>query len=181
LLIGIEKRAQAFVKNVLDPEWQCKIDEGLAGMSSCMWAPTSRHVITVSDFNVRLTIWSMVDKSVQYIQAPKYSGNNPLQRGIAFSPNLKVMALIEKNLEDGRDMIGIYDLSSSLSTAVRGPQNWRMLHQFYPDLFDAQDLTFTQDGNNILVWESPLKTSMHVYQIVFGRDGVEDIQLVQKV
>ena len=64
LLIGIEKRAQAFVKNVLDSEWQCKIDEGLAGLSCCMWAPTSRHIITVSDFNVRLTVWSMVDKSV---------------------------------------------------------------------------------------------------------------------
>lgn len=67
LLIGITKRAQAFVKSMQDPEWQCKIDEGLAGMVNCVWAPTSRHVITVSDFNIRLTIWSMVDKSVQYI------------------------------------------------------------------------------------------------------------------
>jgi len=68
------------------------------------------------------------------------------------------MALIEKNLEDSRDMIGLYDLSASLSTESRGPQNWKCLHQFYPDMFDAQDLMFTQDGNNILVWESPLKT-----------------------
>ena len=116
ILIGIQKRAQAFVKSVTDPEWQCKIDEGLAGMVSCRWAPTSRHVITVSEFNLRLTVWSMIDKSVQYIQGPKHSN-----KGLCFSPNLKIMALIEKNMEDSRDMVGLYDLSSSLSTQAKGP------------------------------------------------------------
>jgi hypothetical protein len=28
-----------------------------------------------------------------------------------FSPNLKMMALIEKNMDDGKDMIGLYDIS----------------------------------------------------------------------
>lgn len=64
ILIGIEKRGQAFVKSINDPDWQCKIEEGLAGLAYCMWAPTSRHIITVSEFNVRLTVWSMIDKSV---------------------------------------------------------------------------------------------------------------------
>ena len=79
LLIGISKRAQAFVRSMAEPDWNCKIDEGLAGMVNCLWAPTSRHVITVSEFNVRLTVWSMVDKSVQYIQCPKHSGNKENQ------------------------------------------------------------------------------------------------------
>jgi len=136
LLIGIEKRSQAFVKSISDPDFQCKIDEGLAGMIKCMWAPTSRHVITISEFNVRLTVWSLVDKSVQYISGPKYSGNNKDQRGIAFSANNKIMALIEKNLDDSKDMIGLYDMSVSFS-AERGPQNWKCMHQFYPDTFDA--------------------------------------------
>ena len=81
LLIGISKRAQAFVRSMEDPDWNCKIDEGLAGMVNCLWAPTSRHVITVSEFNVRLTVWSMIDKSVQYIQCPKHDGNNENQKG----------------------------------------------------------------------------------------------------
>ena len=120
ILIGVEKRAQAFVKSINDPEWQCKIVEGLAGMANCIWAPTSRHIITISDFNVRLTVWSLVDKSVQYIQGPKYSGINKTQVGIAFSPNRKIMALIEKNFEDNKDMIGLYDLSTSLAPASFG-------------------------------------------------------------
>lgn len=123
ILIGIQKRAQAFVKSVADSEWQCKVDEGLAGMVSCRWAPTSRHILTVSEFNLRLTVWSMVDKSVQYIQSPKHES-----RGLCFSPNNKIMALIEKNLEDSRDMIGLYDLSTSLSSSAKGPQSWRCMH-----------------------------------------------------
>ena len=67
ILIGIASRAQAFVKSLMDSQWQCKIDEGLAGMQSCRWAPTSRHVITIADFNLRMTVWSLVDRSVQYI------------------------------------------------------------------------------------------------------------------
>ena len=168
LLIGISKRAQAFVRSMEDPDWNCKIDEGLAGMVNCLWAPTSRHVITVSEFNVRLTVWSMIDKSVQYIQCPKHDGNNENQKGLAFSPNRKVMALIEKSTDESRDLIGLYDLSAALATNVRGPQNWKCLHQFYPDTFDAQDLLFTQDGNHLMVWESPLKNSLQVYQIVYG-------------
>lgn len=143
-------------------------------MANCLWAPTSRHVITISDFNVRLTVWSMVDKSVQYIQCPKHSCS-----GLAFSPNRKIMALLEKS-EDNRDLIGLYDLSAALSSKSSGSQAWNCLHQFFPDTFDAQDLKFTQDGNHLLVWESPLKNSLQVYQIVFGQTNVEDIRLLHQ-
>lgn len=64
LLIGIAKRGQAFIRSMEDPEWHCKIDEGLAGMVNCFWAPTSRHVLSVQQHNLRLTVWSIVDKSV---------------------------------------------------------------------------------------------------------------------
>jgi hypothetical protein len=158
-----------------DPDWKCKIDEGLSGVANCLWAPTSRHVITISEFNVRLTVWSLVDKSVQYIQGPKHSGVNPLQRGLVFSPNRKIMALLEKNFDDSKDMIGLYDLSTSLASNSFGTQGWRCLKQFYPDTFDAQDLEFTQDGNRLVVWESPIKNSIQVYQIIFNSEGVDAI------
>lgn len=35
LLIGIQKRALVFVKNLHDPDWHCKIDEGMAGLTHC--------------------------------------------------------------------------------------------------------------------------------------------------
>lgn len=178
ILIGVAKKAQAFVKSMVDPEWQGKIDEGLAGLANCMWAPTSRHIMTVSDFNLRLTVWSLVDKSVQFIPNPKFDGSQKNGRGIRFSPNLKMMALIEKDPQDGKDLIGLYDISQSMNATSKGPQNWVLLHRFIPETFDAQDLLFTQDGNHIVLWESPLKNSIQVYQIIFAKDQVADIQMV---
>lgn len=51
------------------------------------------------------------------------------------------------------------------------------MHQFFPDTFDASDLMFTQDGNHIILWESPIKNSLQIYQILFDKSGVNDIQL----
>ena len=61
ILIAVAKRGVAFAKNVYDASWHCKIDEGLAGLASCRWAPGGRHIVTVSDFKLRLTLWSLVD------------------------------------------------------------------------------------------------------------------------
>jgi hypothetical protein len=45
-----------------------------------------------------------------------------IKKGLVFSPNLKMMALIEKNMEDGKDMIGLYDISQSLGNGdIKGP------------------------------------------------------------
>lgn len=91
------------------------------------------------------------------------------------------MALIEKNFEDSKDMIGLYDLSMSMSSSSYGPQSWRCLRQFYPDTFDAQDLMFTQDGNHLIVWESPIKNSIQIYQIIFNTEGIDSIQMVENI
>ena len=66
---------------------------------SCTWAPDSRHVLTISEFDLRLTAWSLCDKSVQYIEFPKKSGNDPAGegRGLCFSPDKRIMVLLEKN------------------------------------------------------------------------------------
>ena len=80
ILIGIAKRAIAFVKSLVDDDWHCKIDEGMAGLASCRWGPSSTHIITVSEFKLRMTVWSLQDKTVQYIKNPKHEN-----RGISFS------------------------------------------------------------------------------------------------
>ena len=77
------------------------------------------------------------------------------------------MALIEKN-NDSKDLVSLYDLSQSQNTGMKGPQNWTLMHQFFPDLVDAQDLVFTQEGNHLIIWESPLKNNLQVYQILFS-------------
>jgi len=82
----------------------------------------------VSDFKVRLTVWCLADKSVQYIKSPKFDEG----KGISFSPNKKLMALAEKSItEGGQDKIGIYDVTSN---------HWDCLYHFTPDTFDMESL-----------------------------------------
>jgi len=50
------------VRSIYDPEWHCKIDEGLSGLEHARFSPDSNHVLTVSEFNVRLTIWDISQK-----------------------------------------------------------------------------------------------------------------------
>jgi hypothetical protein len=72
----------------------------MAGLAYALWGPTLNHILTVSEFKIRLTVWSLQDKSVQYIKNPKFDD----ARGITFSPNKKLMALAEKSgNEGGRD------------------------------------------------------------------------------
>ena len=75
ILVGVNKRNLAFVRSIMDPNWHSKIDQGMAGLVSTKWAPSSRHILTVSSFNLRMTVWSLEDKSVQYIPYPKHCGS----------------------------------------------------------------------------------------------------------
>lgn len=57
------------------------------------------------------------------------------------------MVLLEKNPEDSKDMVALYDIGSK----------WHCMHRFFPETFDAQDVMFGQDNNHLIVWESALK------------------------
>jgi len=59
VLVAIAKRSICYVRSIYDPEWYCKIDEGMSGLEYARFAPDSNHILTVSEFNVRLTIWSI--------------------------------------------------------------------------------------------------------------------------
>jgi hypothetical protein len=125
ILIGIAKRSLVFVKSLHEADWNGKIDEGMAGLAYCRWGPLTNHIITISEFKIRMTVWCLADKSVQYIRNPKHE-----DRGISFSPNKKLMALAERTNE-GRDSIGVYDVTKN---------HWECLYHFTPDTFDLEDL-----------------------------------------
>ena len=45
--------------------WKAKISEGMAGVSDIRWAPDSRHIISLAEFSVKLTVWSLIQKLVR--------------------------------------------------------------------------------------------------------------------
>jgi glucose/arabinose dehydrogenase len=72
-------------------------------------------VLTVSEFKLRLTVWSLIDQSVQYIPYPKHES-----KAIDFSPDGKLMAVALKGSEQtasnpdkfASDVIAIYQVST---------------------------------------------------------------------
>jgi WD40 repeat protein len=156
ILVAIGKRSLVHVKSLTEEDWQCKIDEGIAGLAYARWGPNNNFVITISDFKVRMNVWGLADKSVQFIKNPKHDD----ERGVAFSPNKRLMALAEKSADgQAKDTIGIYEVSGN---------KWACLHHFNPDIFDLEDLKFSGDGQNLIVWDSALKCKMLVYQLQSG-------------
>ena len=153
VLVVIEKRNLVYVRNVYDPDWYCKIDEGLAGLAYAHWSQDSRFVLTVSEFNVRMTVWDLrVQKgemNARYIESPKFAEQGPV-----FSKYR--MALVRRHAgEDGtvHDVISLYDT-----------HKWHCLFTFTPELSDIAGIKFVRD--HIIVWESALKSGLiHAYSV----------------
>jgi len=92
LLCAMYKRALVQVFSILDPTWTCKIAEGSCGMIHAKWTPDARHIITVSDFRIHATVWSLVDKSKYVIRNPKLGSE-----GFTFSPDGTHLAVAERS------------------------------------------------------------------------------------
>ncbi|KAL7298043.1 hypothetical protein TKK_0009048 [Trichogramma kaykai] len=84
------------------PDWEFKLTEGSSGLENVIWAPDNKHIITVSNFKIQISIWCLESHSVTYIQNLKSSVCN----GIQFSPNGKYLALIVNG--QGHDDVDVY-------------------------------------------------------------------------
>ena len=89
ILCGLFKRATVQVFCVSDPDWACSIAEGPAGVTAARWTPDGRHILLTADFNLRLSVWSLVDQSCQYLKGPKHAA-----AGLAFSPDGTQLAVM---------------------------------------------------------------------------------------
>ena len=113
-------------------------------MSYARWSPDSRRVISICEFNVRMTIWSLIDRSTSYINYPKFH-----DKGIAFTSNGFFMALAER--KESKDYIGIYYTG-----------DWNLVSHFPVDSYDLQDISWSKDNTAIVVWDSPLEVFIYL-------------------
>lgn len=56
------------------------------------WAPDSRHFITVSDFQLHATVWSLMDGAKYIIRNPKLTAE-----GFSFSADIELLAVAERH------------------------------------------------------------------------------------
>lgn len=146
ILCLIRKRGQIMVWSISDIKWEAKIEEGLAGLTNAFWSPDNKHIITISEFEIRLTIWSLIDGKAKYIKYPKY--NN---LGIKFSKNGKYLAVTERT--NHIDILGIYSV-----------KHWQLIHRFNIDgITDLYDIKWSFDDQYILCINNGLLYKFVVY------------------
>lgn len=114
-------------------------------MLSARFTPDSRRVMTVSEFNVRLDIWSLIDKSVVCLNFPKHH-----DKGLSFTSNGFFMALAERH--EAKDYIGIYYVG-----------DFTLVNHFPVDLYDLYDLQWSKDNTSIIVWDNCINCKISIY------------------
>lgn len=149
ILCGMFKRGLVQVWSIEQPEWTCKIDEGSAGLVDVRWSPDSRHILTTCDFHLRITVWSLINKSVSYIKNPK-----ACQQYLDFTSNGNYLAVAERR--DCKDYVSIFDAVS-----------WQVLKHLDPETDDMEGLMWSPDGTTLCVWESCLAYRV----LLFSLDG----------
>lgn len=145
ILAVIPKKSLLEARSILEEDWLCKAEDPLSGLIYARWAPDSRHILAFSDFQLKLSIYSLADKAVYYIKGPKYP-----DKGVSFSSDGKFMALAERR--DTKDYIGVYYCG-----------NWKLVNHFPTDTYDLSDIMWSPDNNVIIAWETLLEYKLLVY------------------
>jgi WD40 repeat protein len=160
LFCGLLKRGIIQVWSSISSEWVCRITEGVAGIAYARWSPDSRHILTVSEFQVlylsctipyyiqaKLTIWNLHDGSSILLPSPKHSSS-----GLCFDKKGVVMVLLER--KECRDWISVYSI-----------HQWELLRKFPVETRDATDLALSPDSQVIALWESSVEYSIYFYSL----------------
>eukprot|EP00252_Welwitschia_mirabilis_P019741 TRINITY_DN4656_c0_g1_i1.p1 TRINITY_DN4656_c0_g1~~TRINITY_DN4656_c0_g1_i1.p1 ORF type:complete len:393 (-),score=58.09 TRINITY_DN4656_c0_g1_i1:241-1419(-) len=127
------------------PEWTCKIDEGHAGIAYARWSPDSRHILTVSDFQLRLTVWSLLNTACIHVQWPKHGS-----KGVSFTQDGKFAAIAIR--KDCKDYVSLLSCHS-----------WEVMGTFSVDTIDLADLEWSPNDSGLVVWDSPLDYKVLIY------------------
>ena len=147
LLCAMYKRGVIQVWSIDNTDWKCKIDEGSAGLAAARFAPDGRHILSTPDFKLRITVWSLINKSVSYIKYPKH-----IDKGLAFTLDGKYMALAERR--NCKDFVSIFACD-----------NWEMLKHFETDTSDLADLAWSPNGRLLAVWDSVVEYKVVLYSL----------------
>ena len=159
ILVGLYKRARCEIRNLENKKWFCSIDEGIQGMKYSLFSPDSLHVLSICEYNIKLSIRSLVDKSLLYINYPKFS-----RKGLSFSTKGNFMALAER--KEAKDIIGIYYVNK-----------WSCIKKFEPQTEDLQDVKWSYDNSALLIPDSITTCRLFIYSPV--GDLIINLELYQ--
>uniref|UniRef100_A0A804QGT6 WD repeat-containing protein WRAP73 n=1 Tax=Zea mays TaxID=4577 RepID=A0A804QGT6_MAIZE len=145
ILCGLYKRPMVQAWSLSQPDWTCKIDEGPAGIAYARWSPDSRHILTTSEFQLRLTVWSLVNTACVHVQWPKHGS-----KGVSFTKDGKFAAICTRR--DCKDYINLLSCHS-----------WEIMTVFAIDTVDLAGVEWSPYDSAIVVWDSLLEYKVLIY------------------
>ncbi|ORY45197.1 YVTN repeat-like/Quino protein amine dehydrogenase [Rhizoclosmatium globosum] len=167
-LVAVASKAKkcAQIWSIVDPDWKCCIDEGVSGLSNILWSPDARHLLVFSDFQLRITVWSLVSKEAVYIQYPKYSN-----KGYAFgmtaatllSQSVKTARILFQYMMPMTGRFSRYNLTETgfnSSMDVNGSKGHGTLSV---ETTDLEDIAWSPDGRFIAMWDTILEYKVLIY------------------
>ena len=150
ILIGLYKRNRCEIRSLQNDNYLCTIDEGVQGMSYALFSPDSLHVLSINGHATKLTIRSLQNKYLSYINLPKFA-----KKGISFSSQGQgnFMALAER--KETKDIIGLYYI-----------RKWTCIRRFQVETEDLQDIKWSYDNSSLVIIDTPALCKFLIYSIL---------------
>ncbi|KAG0696051.1 WD repeat-containing protein 8 [Suillus ampliporus] len=154
LLAASAKKGIVEVFKLRDEFWNARIEAGAEGLLKAEWAPDGRHILSFSQWGLRVTIWSLLTGNATYIQFPIHP-----DRGYAFRSDSRYFVLAERH--KSKDTMGVYDTTDF----------YRLVRHFPIPTSNLSSLALSPTGNHIAVWEGILEYKLHILSLTGNVQG----------
>jgi hypothetical protein len=138
VLCAMYKKGKVQCFRASDDEWRCEVDEGPAGVAFAKWSPCGTRVLCVTEFKLRLSVWSLLDATCVYVKSPKFDDG----RGLDFSPDGKFLAFVRRDKRTD-------------SVLVVDARDWTVASAFDVATEDLADARWSPDSTSIAVHDAP--------------------------
>eukprot|EP00092_Neocalanus_flemingeri_P003731 GFUD01004011.1.p1 GENE.GFUD01004011.1~~GFUD01004011.1.p1 ORF type:complete len:477 (+),score=179.33 GFUD01004011.1:30-1460(+) len=149
VLVAGFKAGLVLIFSVEEQEWRGRVQCGAGGLAGVAWSGDSRHVLTLGEWGVVLTVWSLASKSVHYIKNPKMwstaSGTVLYNRDRAYS------LVVERR--EGKDCLNIFST------------DWQLVRHTVLDTEDCAGAAWSPYRDCVAVWDSSLYYRVQVYSL----------------
>mmetsp|Transcript_59957 Transcript_59957/g.111165 ORF Transcript_59957/g.111165 Transcript_59957/m.111165 type:complete len:446 (-) Transcript_59957:63-1400(-) len=139
--------------HVTESAWQCRIDEGLAGLAFASFSPSASHVFVTAEYQLHMSVWAVQGQSPPLrIRFPKFAG-----RGLAFTEDQRWFALLRRL--DCRDRVAVHTIAADFSKVAD-----------FGVSGDFEDVVWIQSGAklSLLLWERPASAPRLVWYSLGG-------------
>lgn len=135
LLVADSEQIQVY--DMKDDKWTATINQGFGGIKNVDFGRNQDEVIVFSDYELKVTVWSLVNSKHVEILNPKFS----TKVGYGYRPCTSHFALLAR--QSTHDVITVHNHT-----------NYRLASTWALPTLDAQGLKWAPCGRWIAVWDS---------------------------